>query len=148
VCDFLQLNSQDPASTPYVTRIYAYDYPSQSAPTTFVFEQYFPVQVNTGADSSASDTDVVSSWPSFVPQALGPPLNYLTYYDTFAYAHIGHWKNPAFPGGNEGGAPLVWFDQELNSLILSPLTYVACWLGLRAAQLLPSVDHPPSPNAR
>lgn len=106
-----------------------------------VFEQSFPATVATGAQDDASDTEVVSCFPSI--SSLDTDFNYLTYYgtlprglhrvntdvlierwqiiDTFAVPHIGHWKSPAFPGGNTGGVPLVIYNRALRALIISPL---------------------------
>eukprot|EP01116_Phalansterium_solitarium_P018896 TRINITY_DN5142_c0_g1_i3.p1 TRINITY_DN5142_c0_g1~~TRINITY_DN5142_c0_g1_i3.p1 ORF type:complete len:741 (-),score=235.75 TRINITY_DN5142_c0_g1_i3:178-2400(-) len=83
-----------------------------------VFGQVFPQGANNTA--VGDNSDVISAFPT-LQKTSGTPLNYLTFFGCFAYPHLGHF-DPAsqVPGGASAGAPLVFFDANLRTVVFSP----------------------------
>jgi len=84
-----------------------------------VFEQFFPAGLNLTA--TGDNTDVITAFPSFSTKTPSP-LNYLTYYDKFAVPQIGRFSQPNITAGSIGGVPLVLWDSQLNTVVISPLS--------------------------
>ncbi|KAH3763165.1 6 carbohydrate binding protein [Pelomyxa schiedti] len=83
-----------------------------------VFEQYFPNGAN---DTSAGTTvELVSCFPSFID--VETDFMFLTYEHTFAEPNIGWWDKPIFEGGEQGGVPMIIYDDQLRTLVFSPLS--------------------------
>jgi hypothetical protein len=105
------------------------------------FRQIFPSGLS--QTGSGTPTDIVAAFPSWdVPAAAGARpeeihngdgrplrasssvLHWLTFYKTFAYPMTGVWDRKFvgnMPSGPQGGAPLILFDRDLHTVVLSPL---------------------------
>ncbi|KAH3743766.1 Non-lysosomal glucosylceramidase [Pelomyxa schiedti] len=81
-----------------------------------VLDQEFP---NGASDTSLNDnTDIVSAFPSFYVKNT---VNFLTYYGEFAVPLLGQWDVTKFVGGVSGGVPLCLYDQNMATLVISPM---------------------------
>ena len=118
---------------------------SYSAVPLLVFEQSFP---DGAQNTSTSDVDVMSSYPTFAVQGDSGRLGYLTYsqnsqstnqfnamqdfpylfsacllFSVAATISISDWVKAGddLPGGGSGGLPLIVFDKVMrNAVVVSP----------------------------
>ncbi|KJE90013.1 hypothetical protein CAOG_001397 [Capsaspora owczarzaki ATCC 30864] len=129
--------------TAYNTSFVAY----KSAPV-LRFIQDFPYGVEDC--SNGGNSDIVSAFPAF-RTSESSDLNYLTYYNTFAVPHMAHWPDSSYPGGGGSGVPLVLYNEQLRTVLLSPAsnflvatqTYAPSLDGQFAAGILGTVESIP-----
>jgi hypothetical protein len=107
--------------TPFVTRFRFY----ADNGGAVIFEQSLPQGgqgMTVGVSTGGGFHEVSTAFPSFHLSGKTSSLNYLTYDGTFATPTKGVGLQ-RFPGGTDGGSPLVLYDNQLK--FFCPLTIIS-----------------------
>ncbi|KAL0489137.1 hypothetical protein AKO1_013847, partial [Acrasis kona] len=89
---------------------------------TVAFEQEFPDGLeNTEVTTDSPHDQLITCFPSFKQTPAVDNVNVLSFWEVMSQAEM-HHSLKEFRGGINGGSPLVLFDQQLNTLVISPLS--------------------------
>lgn len=114
---------EDPGTIRVETTIRSYP---RDDPGILLFEQHFPIAVNTSAFKSTQNSSSWTLFPSF--QRNPGPTDYIktfSYHGVFCEIQHGNMSN--YRESHQGGAPLVMYDKsakELPTLVFSPLNVI------------------------
>jgi len=80
-----------------------------------------------------NDSSVATAFPVFDSTKVPSDSRSMCFYGCWAVPHYSHGLD-TYIGGTESGAPLVMFDQSLNTIVLSPLNHFLSAVQIKSPQ--------------
>jgi len=87
-----------------------------------------------GVNGPVNTTDVSTAFPNFAVSSLDKSISYLSYQGCMAHPQRGRQLDN-FYGGTQAGVPLILFNEELQTTVISPLNHFANAVQVRSEML-------------